>query len=65
MPFKYSMNAMRECIGGMYGHTYAKCMGALCLFFIGSVIFGLLLHKPAQLINKPIQESKDKSEIML
>jgi putative membrane protein len=65
MPFKYSMNAMRECIGGMYGNTYANCMGALCLFFIGSVIFGLLLHKPAQLINKPIQESKDKSEIML
>ena len=65
MPFRYSMNAMRECIGGMYGHTYLKCMGALCLFFIGSVIFGLLLHKPAQLINKPIQESKDKSEIML
>ncbi len=65
MPFKYSMNAMRECIAGTYDHTYLKCMGVLGLFFIGSVLFGLILHKPAQLINKPIQESKDKSEIML
>ena len=65
MPFKYSMNAMRECIGGTYGHTYAKCMGALCLFFVASVLFGLILHRPAQWINRLIAESKEESEIML
>jgi putative membrane protein len=65
MPFRYSMNAMRECIGGTYDHTYAKCMGVLCLFFIGSVLLGLILHRPASWLNRLIQEGKDKSEIML
>ena len=65
MPFRYSMNAMRECIAGTYDHTYAKCMAALCLFFIGAVLFGLILHRPAKWINRRIAESKEKSEIML
>lgn len=65
MPFRYSMNAMRECIAGTYGHTYARCMGALCLFFIGAAVFGLVLHKPAKWLNRLIAESKEKSEIML
>lgn len=65
MPFRYSMNAMRECIAGTYDHTYAKCMGALCLFFIGAAVFGLVLHRPAKWLNRLIAESKEKSEIML
>lgn len=65
MPFRYSMDAMRECIAGTYDHTYAKCMGALCLFTIGSVIFGMLLQKPAGFLNRLIEEGKEKSEIML
>ena len=65
MPFRYSMDAMRECIAGTYDHTYAKCMGVLCLFTIGSVIFGMLLQKPASFLNRLIEEGKEKSEIML
>lgn len=65
MPFRYSMNAMRECIAGTYGHTYARCMGALCLFFIGAAVFGLVLHKPAKWLNRLIAESMEKSEVML
>lgn len=65
MPFKYSMNAMRECIAGTYGHTYAECMGTLCLLFIGAAIFGQIMHRPARWINRLIAESKEKSEIML
>ncbi len=65
MPFRYSMDAMRECIAGTYDHTYAKCMGVLCLFTIGSVVFGMLLQKPAGFLNRLIEEAKEKSEIML
>ena len=32
MPFRYAMDAMRECIGGMYGNTYWECLGVLMLF---------------------------------
>ena len=65
MPFRYAMNAMRECIAGTYDHTYAKCMGALCLFVIGAAVFGMLLQKPASILNRMIAEGKEKSEIML
>jgi len=65
MPFRYSMDAMRECIGGMYDGTYWKCMGILCIFFVVSVCLGLALYKPALWLNNLIAESKAKSEIML
>ena len=65
MPFRYSMNAMRECIGGMYDGTYTRCLGVLGLFFIFAVAFGLALYRPARRLNEMIAESKAKSEIML
>ena len=65
MPFRYSMDAMRECVAGTYDHTYAKCMGILCIFLVSSVLFGLIMYKPSQWINRLIAEGKEKSEIML
>ena len=65
MPFRYAMDAMRECVAGMYGCSYAKCMGALALFTLGAVAFGLALYWPAKWLNRLINESKARSEIML
>lgn len=65
MPFRYSMDAMRECVAGMYGRSYAKCMGALALFTLGAIAFGLALYWPAKWLNRLINESKARSEIML
>ncbi len=65
MPFRYAMDAMRECIGGMYGSTYWKCIGVLLLFALFSVAFGLAFYKPAKKLNDMIATSKAKSEIML
>ena len=65
MPFRYAMDAMRECVAGMYGYSYAKCMGALALFTLGAVAFGIALYWPAKWLNRLINESKARSEIML
>lgn len=65
MPFRYSMDAMRECIAGMYDGTYWKCLGVLMLFFVFFILFGLLLYRPARKLNEMIAVSKAKSEIML
>ena len=65
MPFRYSMDAMRECIGGMYDGTYWKCAGVLMIFFVFSVAFGLAFYRPARKLNEMIAISKAKSEIML
>jgi putative membrane protein len=65
MPFRYAMDAMRECIGGMYGNTYWTCIGILLLFAVISVAFGLAFYRPAKKLNDMIASSKAKSEIML
>ena len=65
MPFRYAMNAMRECIGGMYDHTYIKCLGILMLFGLAAIAFGLLLHKPMRGIIEKVEESKRESDVML
>ena len=65
MPFRYAMDAMRECIGGIYDHTYVKCLGILVLFGIGALAFGLLLHKPMKGIIEKVEESKRESDVML
>ncbi len=65
MPFRYSMDAMRECIAGMYGDVYWKCIGILMAFCVFFILFGLAFYKPALWLNNLIAESKAKSEIML
>ncbi len=65
MPFRYAMDAMRECIGGMYGDTYWRCIGVLMLFALFSIAFGIALYGPARKLNEMIAASKAKSEIML
>ena len=65
MPFRYAMDAMRECIGGMYGNTYWTCIGILLLFAVFSVAFGMALYRPVRKLNETIAASKAKSEIML
>lgn len=65
MPFRYSMDAMRECIGGMYDGTYWKCLGVLMIFLLFFTAFGLALYGPAKKLNEMIAASKAKSEIML
>ena len=65
MPFRYAMDAMRECVGGMYENTYWKCLGALALFAVCAFAIGLLLYKP---LSKPLEmmaENKKDSDIML
>lgn len=65
MPFKYAINAMRECIGGMYGSTYFECLGILLIFAICTAIVCLLLHKPMHGLIEKVRESKRESDIML
>lgn len=65
MPFRYAMDAMRDCIGGMYENTYIKCLGILLLFGLCLIAVGLLMHKPMRGVIEKVEESKAKSDIML
>ncbi|SFN71800.1 putative membrane protein [Pseudobutyrivibrio sp. UC1225] len=65
MPFNYSMNAVRECIGGFYGDTYKNCMLTLLIYVGVAVFIGVVLYHPFKLLNEKIEISKEKSGILL
>ena len=65
MPFNYSMNAVRECIGGFYGDTYKNCMLTLLIYVGLAVFIGVILYHPFKFLNEKIEVSKEKSGILL
>lgn len=65
MPFNYSMNAVRECIGGFYKDTYRQCMLTLLIYVAVAVFIGVVLYHPFKVLNEKIEISKEKSGILL
>lgn len=65
LPFPYGMNAMRETIGGIYQMDYWKCIGALGIYLVISLFIGLVLAKPFRKLNHIIEQSKEKSGVMI
>ena len=65
MPFNYSMNALRECIAGFYGSTYKNCMLTLVIYAVVAMFVGIVLYHPFKIINEKIENSKEKSGILI
>lgn len=65
LPFTYCMNAMRECVGGMYEMDYWKDLGALGIYVLVSLFIGLVLAVPFRRLNSVIERSKERSKVML
>ena len=65
MPFSYCMNALRECVAGMYQHTYGRCLATLLVYVGISVIIGLLLAKPCAKLLDKLEHSKEKSGLFI
>ncbi|MBR1441068.1 MAG: YhgE/Pip domain-containing protein, partial [Lachnospiraceae bacterium] len=65
LPFPYAMNAMRECVGGMYEDAYFQDLRALSYFVLLSLFIGLLMYLPFKKMNAMIDHSKEKSGLMM
>ena len=65
MPFSYCMNALRECVAGMYQHTYGKCLATLLIYVAISAVIGLLLTKPCSKLLDKLEHSKEKSGLFI
>ncbi|MFA9398646.1 MAG: YhgE/Pip family protein [Clostridiaceae bacterium] len=65
LPFTYCMNAMRECVGGLYQFDYLKDMGIMGVYVIASLIIGLVVAIPFKKLNGKIDDSKEKSKVMM
>ena len=64
VPFHYAIDAMRECIMGMYGMKYLTCLCVLLLTGAIAVVLGLLLARPASLLTGLIDRSLEKCDVM-
>ena len=64
LPFTHSMNAMRECIAGFYGTTYATELGKLAIFLAPSLLLGLLLRKPIIKMNEAFMEKLESTRLI-
>ena len=56
---------MRETIGGIYGADYWRYLGKLALYIPVSLFIGLIVAIPFRRLNKKIEESKEKSGLMM
>ena len=65
LPFSYGISAMRECIAGFYGHTYAKNLGILALFLLLALFIGLVLRLLLMNLNHLFDRRLAETDLML
>lgn len=63
-PFPYAINAMRECIGGMYQNTYAICLAELMIFAIAGLLIGLVIRIPFMGLNHYIEKRMEDTKML-
>ena len=63
-PFPYAINAIRECLCGMYKLDYLKYLGTLVVFMGVSLVIGLLIRIPFEPINHYMEERMEDTEMM-
>lgn len=62
-PFPYAIDAVRECLCGMYGNTWLVQIGYLMLFAVAALIIGLFVRKPFIGLNAFVEEKLEESEL--
>ena len=63
-PFPYAIDAMRECICGMYGGYYGQQLAFLLLFAAAALLIGLLVRRPFMGLNHFMEEKLEETELL-
>ena len=63
-PFPYAIDAMRECICGLYGLTWLKNIGCLLIFGAAALLIGLWVRKPFMGLNHFMEEKLEETEML-
>lgn len=56
LPFTHIINAMRECVAGMYQNAYWKYIGNVMIFIPISLLVGIVLRKKVHELNEFFEE---------
>ena len=63
-PFPYAIDAMRECICGLYGDYYITQLAFLLLFAVAALLIGLLVRRPLMGLNRFMEEKLEETELL-
>ena len=63
-PFPYAIDAMRECICGLYGNYYITQLAFLLLFAVAALLIGLLVRRPLMGLNHFMEEKLEETELL-
>ncbi|MBO6215706.1 MAG: YhgE/Pip domain-containing protein, partial [Lachnospiraceae bacterium] len=63
-PFPYAINAMRECIGGMYENNYVLYLVELSVFIFVSLVIGLWIRKPFENLSRFMEDRMEDTEML-
>ena len=63
-PFPYAIDAMRECICGLYGDYYITQLAFLLLFAVAALLIGLLVRRPLMGLNHFMEEKLEETELL-
>lgn len=65
LPFTFCINAMRECIAGMYGSTYVLDLVRLCVIYVPlSLLIGVVLRRPVIHLMHFFERQVEKTGLM-
>ena len=60
-PFPYAIDAMRECICGLYGNIYVTKLSQLLIFAVAALGIGLFVRKPFMGVNHFMEERLEET----
>ena len=63
-PFPYAIDAMRECICGLYGDYYMTQLAFLLLFAAAALLISLLVRRPFMGLNHFMEEKLEETELL-
>lgn len=64
LPFTYGINAMRECVAGMYGHAFWLDLGKLLIYLPIALLLGLVLRRPLMNLTSFFEERLEDSNLL-
>lgn len=63
-PFPYAIDAMRECIAGLYGSNLLIKLLELMLFFVAALFIGLVVRRYFKGLNQYMDEQLEETEMI-
>ena len=64
LPFTYGINAMRECVAGVYKNAYWVDLGKLLIYVPLALLLGLLLRRPLMKLTHFFEQRLEDSKLL-